>query len=264
MHAAPLRRRMVRDTGRLLGAFALGAAATVAGSLLAFWLLPLCMLGEDGWKVAASLTARHIGGSVNYMAVSEALGLSPGARMAGLAADDLIVALYFVVLYALVRRVPPEPAPAAAGSTAGGGASSAGEDRRAISVLHASTALALSSALCFVGTSIAAAINYKGGAITVITALTVALATAAPRLLAPLTASGEGIAAILMQARGSCAALPGCRALGPAALPHAALHCACSCRAACTGCNLERRCRSSCGHCRYFLLRWAPLATWPP
>ena len=49
-------RRMVRDTGRLLSAFVWGSVATVAGSLLAFKLLPLRSLGADGWKVAAALT----------------------------------------------------------------------------------------------------------------------------------------------------------------------------------------------------------------
>ena len=63
-------RRVLRDTGRLLPAFAWGALGTVAGSFAAFALLPLRALGADGWKVAAALTARHIGGSVNYMAVS--------------------------------------------------------------------------------------------------------------------------------------------------------------------------------------------------
>lgn len=71
---------MVRDTGRLLSAFVWGSVATVAGSVLAFKLLPLRSLGADGWKVAAALTARHIGGSVNYVAVSEVLALSPAAR----------------------------------------------------------------------------------------------------------------------------------------------------------------------------------------
>lgn len=33
-------------------------------SLLAFKLMPLRMLGADGWKVAAALTARHIGGEI--------------------------------------------------------------------------------------------------------------------------------------------------------------------------------------------------------
>jgi uncharacterized membrane protein len=34
-------------------------------------------LGDDGWRVASALTARHIGGAVNYMAVTESLGVSP-------------------------------------------------------------------------------------------------------------------------------------------------------------------------------------------
>ena len=144
----------------------------------------------------AALTARHIGGSVNYVAVSEVLALSPAARMAGLAADDVIVSLYFVALYALARRAPPDP-PAA--SVAPGTAAEPEQDRRAISVLHGATAIALSAAICALGTAIAAALNYRGGSITVITGLTVALATLAPKVVAPLIPSGEGLAAILMQ-----------------------------------------------------------------
>ncbi|PRW59633.1 putative membrane -like [Chlorella sorokiniana] len=234
-------RRVLKETGRLLGAFAWGAVATVLGSLLAFKLMPLRMLGADGWKVAAALTARHIGGSVNYVAVSEALSLSPSARMAGLAADDLIVSAYFLTLYALAKRVPPdapstpsfdERAEAAPAPTAGGwdgslqAAAASGsdavaaagqpavaaaaqqqeqqegaaeEDTRSITVLHGATALAVAAAICFAGTQIAQALRYKGGSITVITAITVTLATLFPRLLAPLRASGEGLAAILMQ-----------------------------------------------------------------
>jgi uncharacterized membrane protein len=194
LFAADLR-RVVRDTGRLLAAFAGGAVASVAGSFVAFALLPLRSLGADGWKVAAALTARHIGGSVNYVAVSEALELSPAARMAGLAADDLIVCVYFLVLYALARRAAPEEGDA----RDAGGAQAPEPDRRAVTVLEGATALAVSAAICCAGTALAGAMRYRGGGITVITFLTVALATAAPRLVAPLTASGEGLAAILMQ-----------------------------------------------------------------
>lgn len=202
--------------------------------------------------------------------MSEALGLSPSVRMAGLAADDLIVSAYFLALYALARRVPPEAATtpsldewaedslapaggawdstvrtAAAAEDAAGaqqrqwwptqpGAEAAGqqqpdaqqpeqqpaavmaaagaagaaaavhapvEDTRTVTVLHGATALALAAAICFAGTQAAAALKYKGGSITLITAITVTLATLFPRLLAPLRASGEGLAAILMQAR---------------------------------------------------------------
>lgn len=42
-------------------------AACPAGSVLAMALFPLTPLGPDGWKIAAALTARHIGGAVNYV-----------------------------------------------------------------------------------------------------------------------------------------------------------------------------------------------------
>jgi hypothetical protein len=161
------------------------------------------------------------GGSVNYVAVSEQLSLSPGARMAGLAADDLIVSLYFLALYWLARQAPPDPEPGLAVLEQQQGPPpppppqeqqiklqqqqlppSNGEeaDRRGITVLHGATALALAAVLCHLGTQAAAALNYRGGSITVITALTVTLVTCFPRQLAPLASSGEGLAAILMQA----------------------------------------------------------------
>jgi uncharacterized membrane protein len=102
--------RIVRETGRLLVAFLLGSACTLAGSVLAMALFPLSSLGTDGWKIAAALTARHIGGAVNYMAVSEALEISPSTFGAGLAADDLILTLYFTTLYSLAKAIPPEGA----------------------------------------------------------------------------------------------------------------------------------------------------------
>ncbi|GIL89103.1 hypothetical protein Vretifemale_16972 [Volvox reticuliferus] len=111
LFAADLR-RILAETGRLLVAFLLGSAATLGGSLAAMAVFPLGrFLGEEGWKVASALTARHIGGAVNYMAVSEALSISPSTFGAGLAADDLILTLYFVSIYYLARNIPPDGAP---------------------------------------------------------------------------------------------------------------------------------------------------------
>ncbi|GIL89105.1 hypothetical protein Vretifemale_16972 [Volvox reticuliferus] len=45
------------------------------------------------------------------MAVSEALSISPSTFGAGLAADDLILTLYFVSIYYLARNIPPDGAP---------------------------------------------------------------------------------------------------------------------------------------------------------
>ena len=84
-------RRIFKETGKLLIAFSIGSVATVVGTLVAFKLIPLQALGAaNSWKIASALAARHIGGAINFVAVSEALQVSPSAQMAGLAADNLL------------------------------------------------------------------------------------------------------------------------------------------------------------------------------
>lgn len=58
-------KRVIRDAGSLLMAFLVGAVSTVVGTLGALALVPLKSLGDQGWKVASALTARHIGGAIN-------------------------------------------------------------------------------------------------------------------------------------------------------------------------------------------------------
>ncbi|KAG2435054.1 hypothetical protein HYH02_012051 [Chlamydomonas schloesseri] len=202
LFAADLR-RILSETGRLLAAFLLGAAATVAGSLAAMAVFPLGrFLGEEGWKVASALTARHIGGAVNYMAVSEALSISPSTFGAGLAADDLILTLYFVTIYYLARRIPPDAGQQDKTAAEGGGGSGGhggGGGGKVITVTEALTSLSIAAAICYVAVALAKLWGMPGQAITLITGLTVALATAVPGRLAPLVPSAEGLAQILMQ-----------------------------------------------------------------
>lgn len=186
-------RRVVRDTGRLLGAFLVGSVATVLGTLAAWKLFPLHGMGSDGWKVAAALAARHIGGAVNYVGVCETLDVSASAQMAGLAADNLICALYFTSIFALAAKIPSDGAAADGAAPEGEGMTGS----RSIGVLEGCTAIALSACICFAGNVAAKQLGW--GTIPVVTAITVALATCAPGLVAPLAASGEGLAAILMQ-----------------------------------------------------------------
>jgi hypothetical protein len=46
---------------------------------------------------------------VNYVAISEALGVTPSVLAAGVAADNLISALYFMALFSLASKIPAEP-----------------------------------------------------------------------------------------------------------------------------------------------------------
>ncbi|GJN01155.1 hypothetical protein PR202_ga18397 [Eleusine coracana subsp. coracana] len=101
-------RRVVRATGDLFKAFLIGSVATVIGTTVAYALFPMRSLGQDSWKMAAALMGSYIGGAVNYVAISEALQLSPSALAAGVAADNLIMALYFMALFSLASNIPPE------------------------------------------------------------------------------------------------------------------------------------------------------------
>ena len=98
-------KRVVTDTGSLLLCFGIGAIATVIGTLIAFPLLPLTSMGPDvGWRVACALAARHIGGAINFVAVAETLHISGSAVSAAIAADNVVVALYFAFLFAMSKE----------------------------------------------------------------------------------------------------------------------------------------------------------------
>jgi uncharacterized membrane protein len=188
-------KRILREAGPTLVAFAAGAAGTVLGTWLAFHLLPL---GEEGWKLAGIFCATYVGGSLNYMATAEALALRSGDLLAaGVAADNLAMALYFLVLFALpslpwlrrryVRRVREE----AVGSlpTVRG---------PRIDTRSMASALAVAATLCAVGYGLADALGIASAGILFVTALTVALATLFPQRLGSIAGAHE-VGVLLMQ-----------------------------------------------------------------
>jgi len=182
-------RRVLRSTGALLMAFLLGSAATTIGTVVAFLLFPMRSLGPDNWKMAAALMSRHIGGAVNYVAVSEALEVSPSVLAAGLAADNIICALYFTILFALASKIPAEDTdrPTVAG------------DGKASNKQLTAVAMAAAFAICKAGKLAAAALGVQGGSLPCITAIVVALATLFPTRIGELAPSGEAVAVVLMQ-----------------------------------------------------------------
>lgn len=94
-------RRVVKDAGSLMVAFLVGAVSTIVGTLSAVALVDLSSLGENGWKVASALNARHIGGAINFVAVADTLGVDGSIVSAAIAADNVVVALYFTLLFYL-------------------------------------------------------------------------------------------------------------------------------------------------------------------
>ena len=83
----------------MLQAFFVGAVSTVVATVLSFKFIPMTELGQDGWRVAAALASRHIGGAVNFVAVANTLGVKASTVSSAIAADNVVVALYFVFLF---------------------------------------------------------------------------------------------------------------------------------------------------------------------
>ncbi|KAL3521558.1 hypothetical protein ACH5RR_019707 [Cinchona calisaya] len=189
-------RRVIQSTGTLLLAFLLGSVATTIGTAVAFLLVPMRSLGQDGWKIAAALMGRHIGGAVNYVAISEALGVTPSVLAAGLAADNVICAVYFTTLFALASRIPAEASASTTDTDTGTDISESGSK---LPVLPTATALAVSFAICKAGSFATKYFGISGGSLPAITAIVVFLATAFPRVFAYLAPPGEAMALILMQ-----------------------------------------------------------------
>ncbi|CAL5209473.1 unnamed protein product [Lathyrus oleraceus] len=188
-------RRVISSTGILLLPFLLGSVATTIGTVVAYLVVPMRSLGPDSWKIAAALMGRHIGGAVNYVAISDALGVQPSVLAAGLAADNVICALYFSTLFALASKVPPEVSTSvnddAMNSISGSG------DK--LPVLQMATSLAVSFAICKVANILTGYFGIQGGTLPLVTAIAVISATVFPKPFASLSSSGEAMAVILIQ-----------------------------------------------------------------
>ncbi|CAL5185323.1 unnamed protein product [Lathyrus oleraceus] len=187
--------QVVRSTGTLLVAFLLGSVATVIGTLVAFLLVPMRSLGPDNWKIAAALMGSYIGGSVNYVAISEALGLSPSVLAAGVAADNVICAVYFMILFALASNIPAESAP----PTDDNATQLKLENQGNMPVLQTATAVTTSFLICRAATYITKLYGIQGGTLPGVTAIIVILATLLPKFISPLVPAGHTVALVLMQ-----------------------------------------------------------------
>lgn len=202
-------RVILRQGGRVLAGFMVSAAGVVAGAGIAFALIEV----PESARYAGMLVGGYTGGSLNFVAVSQAVGMEPSLGTAALAAETLagisyLFALAVLPTVAVVRRWLPLRGPetgAAGGSAAGGGAADpfrgGGTDTSAGGggagaadeqgpgpdwIAHVAAALGMSLAVCAAGVWLAGAMGHPQYAVLAITALAVVLANVAPSLLARL------------------------------------------------------------------------------
>ena len=95
--------RVLREGRALLAPYAAAVVATLVGTLVAWRVAPLAGAIPNLHQratMAAALAGRHIGGAINYVAVADVGGAAPDLVAAGIAADNAVVAPYFVGLFA--------------------------------------------------------------------------------------------------------------------------------------------------------------------
>jgi len=91
--------RIIREGGKLLVAFLIGAVGVVLGSFLAFYLIDL---GADSGNAAGVISATLIGGSMNFIATGEILNFSTHPLFsATIAVDNFAANAYVLLLFAV-------------------------------------------------------------------------------------------------------------------------------------------------------------------
>lgn len=197
-------RVILAQGGRTLLAFLIAAAGIVAGAFIAFSLFDV----PESAKYAGMLVGGYTGGGLNFVAVTQAVGMDdPDLRTAALAAESLAGISYLFVLallptLAVIRRWLPIRGPelrrpegdAADGLASPGGAAAeegAAGGMGADWLLHMAAGVALSLLICAGGVGLAALAGNPGYAVLWVTALAVLAANVVPRTLARLKGDQE-------------------------------------------------------------------------
>ena len=91
--------RIIREGGKLLVAFLIGALGVILGSFLAFYLINL---GDDSGNTAGVIAATLIGGSMNFIATGEILNFSTHPLFsATIAVDNFAANAYILLMFAV-------------------------------------------------------------------------------------------------------------------------------------------------------------------
>ena len=205
-------KRVIRETGTLLIAFFVGAISTIVGTLVAFTFIPLKSLGNDGWKVACALCSRHIGGAINFVAVADTLDIHGSVVSAAIAADNVVVALYFAFLFYLATAGKEEEEEEIVGNNDKGTNISTDmkpslseeivipdEEEAPISTSSIAYSIATASCLVALGSAITSAVCPGLSPIVISSLLTVVAATTIPNWFAKLRTSGTAIGILFLQ-----------------------------------------------------------------
>jgi len=192
-------RSIYAESGAMLLAFGVAVGATVAGAFVGAAVIDM---GELEPRIAGTVAASYIGGSLNFVATAEALGIKDSAiYVAGLSADAagavfFLLALMLLPALRFVRAAMPSrhmdgtaPAPADADRLADRLADPRGSGP--FDLTGAATGLALSLGICAVSGWLSRLFGIESLFILVVTVLALAVANLAKPLVRRVSADFE-------------------------------------------------------------------------
>ena len=178
-------RNIFSEGGWVLPAFLIASAGVCIGAILGFFIFDL---GPEGYKIAGTYAGAFIGGVTDFVAISQAAGMTPTTFSVALSASAPAAILGLLVLVSIpsikfIRRHIPSKYLAEADGAA---AKQAAEEFPRLRLNHISAAIAISLAICAVSSVICKRWNLENYNLFVITVITVILANVAPRQFARL------------------------------------------------------------------------------
>ena len=176
-------RKIFRESGPVMLTFVIAGAATIVGAVLGFYLFDL---GDIGPKVAGVYTGGYIGGAVNFLAVSQAVEMTPEEFSVSLSASAMVSNIALAMLIAIpsiswIARHLPEHEPGVHVEQVGEGEGHQGA--AVFKLTHITGAIALSFAICAVAGWIGDWLSLTQYNILFITVLTIVVANLMPKTM---------------------------------------------------------------------------------
>lgn len=179
-------RSIFRESGPMLVAFLVAAMATILGAIAGALVIDI---GPQEAEIAGTVTASYIGGSLNFVATAEALGIRDSAiYVAGLSADAAGAVIFLLLLMLMpaigfVRAAMPSRFIGAAEPRPGDIETSMPGSREPFDLPRAANALALSLVICATSFGLSKLLDIEPMFILVVTVLALAVANFAKPVL---------------------------------------------------------------------------------
>lgn len=183
-------RKIFRESGGVMISFLIASSATVAGVLIGFSMMDL---GEIGPKAAGVYTGGWIGGAVNFLAVSQAVEMTPHEFSVAISASSVvsITALLLLIVIPSIKAITRFFPTAAHDPHAGIEAQLSGAAAPSFRLTHISGAIALSFIICALAQVLANLTDTPQYSILFITVLTIIVANSFPRTMHKLEGEFE-------------------------------------------------------------------------